>query len=85
MDAFDTIILTNAKGIYPACSFYLDISAYESKKRFIKRESQLKELQILEDRHMVELSESTQNQEQDRVFRETTNWLSGRYPFFPCN
>ena len=82
MDAFDTIILTNAEGIYPICSFYLDISTYETKTRFIKREARLAKTQGSEDIRIEGLSESPQNREQDSAFRETANWLSNRYPFF---
>ncbi len=82
MDAFDTIILTNAEDIYPICSFYLDVSTYETKTRFIKREARLGKLQGLEDIQIKGLKESPQNRKQDESFREIANWLSGRYPFF---
>ena len=82
MDAFDTIIQTNAEDIYPTCSFYLDVSTYETKTRFIKREARLAKTQGLEDIRIDGLSESPKNREQDRVLREAAYWLSGRYPFF---
>ena len=82
MDAFDTIIQTDAENIYPTCSFYLDVSTYETKTRFIKREARLAKLQGLEDIQIEGLKESPQNRKQDDRFREIANWLSDRYPFF---
>ena len=77
MDAFDTIILTNAEDIYPICSFYLNVNTRETRIRVIKRDNP-----NAGDIQIDEVRELGGDKEQDKRFREVANWLSDRYPFF---
>ena len=77
MDAFDTIMLSDGDS-YPICSFYLDISTHNAQSRFIKRETQHRELRV----EAVDLSESPDHKERDSALKGVANWLSERYPFF---
>ena len=82
MDALDTILLEKADDIYPICSFYLHVSDYQTKVRFIQREAKLNNLKGTENIDISGLSPSDSNVEQDEMFTRVSNFLSDRYPFF---
>ena len=80
LDALDTIILEQASDVYPVCSFYLNVSDYETKVRFLGREAKLEKLEG--DVEITGLSASDSNKKRDEILTRVSNFLSDRYPFF---
>ena len=83
LDAVDTLLIEDRNDILPVCSFYLDISGYESSVRFIKREAQWSGLSGSPSDIKIEgLGENPEIIERDNRLIKITNHLADRYPFF---
>ena len=82
IDAFETIITRNGE-ILPICSFYLHISTYESRVRFMKREAVLNGMSLDANSVGVEgVSPPDYFAEIDEHRQKTVNAFAERYPFF---
>ena len=80
---FYTLLIQDSDNILPLCSFYLDISGYESSVRFIKREAQWSNISDSPDGIKIEgLSEKPEIIERDRRFKEIVHHLADRFSFF---
>lgn len=82
MDAIDKILFMDDKPA-PLCSFYMNISSYKSKLRFLSREAYYGLAEDkLENLTVGGVEDTEIARQNDARLQEIVNWLSDRYEYF---